>query len=340
MGKRIEKTLKDKVEETILKYQLIEKGDKIVIGVSGGPDSLCMLFLLNEIRKEEKLDLKFDIVVAHINHGIRGKEADLDEEYVKDFCQKMQVEFFSKRIDIKEVAHNKKIGTEEAGREVRYDFFNEIRKKVGANKIAIAHHKNDKVETMLMNLLRGSGITGLKGIEPMKYNLYIRPLIECERQEIEKYCEENSLKPRIDSTNFENIYTRNKIRNVIIPYIQKEFNPNIIQTMDRLSLLVQEEEEYIEKKTKECYYKILLQEIEDEVVLDLKSFCLQEKVIKERILLYTIARILGNTNGISKIHIDDMIQLCNRNVGNKFLTPNSKIKFLIKNQKIFLIKQI
>ena len=229
------------------------------------------------------------------------------------------------------------MGTEEAGRNARYEFFDEILTKTNANKIAIAHNKNDKVETMIMNMLRGSGTAGLKGIEPIKNNKYIRPLIECERNEIEQYCKENNIDARIDRTNFENIYTRNKIRNVVIPYIKNEFNPNIIKTMDRLSQLIKEEDEYLENTVKKIYKELIIEEKENEFVMDLKGFNKQEKVIKSRLLLYTISRLLGSTKGIEKIHIEDVIKLCQNNIGDKYLTPNKNIKVLVKNHKIYFI---
>ena len=138
---------------------------------------------------------------------------------------------------------------------MRYDFFEEVLQKTESNKIAIAHNKNDKIETIIMHLLRGSGLSGLKGIEPIRDNKYIRPLLECERTEIEQYCEDKKLNPRIDKTNFENEYTRNKIRNIVIPYIKKEFNPNIIQTLSRLSDLAADESNYIELQTQKAFEK-------------------------------------------------------------------------------------
>ena len=199
------------VLETIKKHNLIKNGDKLILGVSGGPDSISMLNILNDIRNDKKTQLEFDIIVAHINHLIR-KEAKEDEKYVQKFCEKIGIQFYSKSIDVQKIANNNKIGTEEAGRKIRYEFFDEILKKTNSNKIAIAHNKNDRVETIIMNILRGSGISGLKGIEAIKDNKYIRPLIECERYEIEQYCKENNIEARIDKTNFENIYNRNKIR--------------------------------------------------------------------------------------------------------------------------------
>ena len=342
-----------KVTETIRKFRLIEPGDKLVLGVSGGPDSIAMLNVLIEIcqrcqrnpepmagasqRNPEPLAL----AVAHINHMIR-EEANDDEEFVRSFCKEKNIEFYSKRINVQDLANTMKIGTEEAGRIARYDFFSEVLIKTNANKIAIAHNKNDKIETMIMNMLRGSGVNGLKGIEP-KRGIYIRPLIECNRTEIEQYCEKHSLNPRIDKTNFENDYTRNKIRNIVIPYVKQEFNPNIIETLDRLSELLTDVDEYVEKQVQNEYKNLLIEEnIEGnhkEIVLNLKQFNNQEKVIKSRLVLYTITRLFGSAKGIEKKHIEDIIKLCSNNIGNKYLTPNKNIKILVKNHKIYFTKQ-
>lgn len=354
------KNLKEKVINTIKQYNLLEKGDKVVLGVSGGPDSMCMLDILmklknqyinNNIEKNCQRNpepvANFEIIVAHVNHMIR-EEASEDETYVRNYCEKNNIEFYSKSIDVEKIANNNKIGTEEAGRLVRYEFFNEILNKTNSNKIAIAHNKNDKIETIIMNLLRGSGTRGLIGIEA-KRESYIRPLINCERDEIEKYCKSNNLNPRIDKTNFENIYTRNKIRNVVIPYIKDEFNPNILNTLNRLSELITEEEEYINTQVMKAYKLMVIDErnINNKennnncsVILDLKIFNKQDKVIKSKILLYAITKVLGSSVGIEKIHIEDIIKLCENNIGNKYLTPNKNIKVLVKNHKIYFLKQL
>ena len=327
--------MKNKVINTIKKYNLIQQGDSIVLGVSGGPDSISMLNILNEIKEE----YKFDIYVAHINHMIR-EEANDDEKYVQQYCEENNIAFFVKKIDVLEIAKKEKIGTEEAGRNIRYEFFEEVLQKVGANKIAIAHNKNDKIETIIMNLLRGSGLSGLKGIEPIRDNKYIRPLIECERQEIERYCEQQNLDPRIDKTNFENDYTRNKIRNIVIPYIKEEFNPNIIETLDRLAQVATDESDYIEYQTRKIYEKLLIEKTQEQIILKLKEFNEQEKVIKSRIILLTVKELMGAAQRIEKIHIEDIIKLCKNNVGNKFLTPNKNIKFLVKDKRLYVRKNI
>ena len=325
--------MKENVLETIKKYNLIENGDKIVIGVSGGPDSIALLNMLLEIKKEKIYN--FEIVVCHINHMIR-KEANEDEEYVASFCKKHNIEFFAKRIEIEKISKESKIGTEEAGRNARYKFFYEILEKTSSNKIATAHTANDNAETVLMNIIRGSGTTGLKGIDACRDNI-IRPLIKCGRDQIEKYCEENKLEPRIDKTNFENIYTRNKVRNMLIPYIKENFNPNIVEGINRLSELSKQENEYLEKQTEKIYNKILISAKNDEIILELNEFNLQETVIKNRLVLYTINILFGTRSGIEKKHIEDIIKLCNNNIGNKYLIPNKKVKILVKNKKIFFI---
>ncbi len=325
--------IEEQILSTIKKYNLIEKKDKIICGISGGPDSICMLDVLRKIKQE----LDFEIIVCHVNHMIREESTD-DEKYVENYCKKNQIKYYVKRIDVKKYANNKKQGTEEAGRNVRYEFFEEILNKEKANKIAIAHNKNDKIETIIMNVIRGSGISGLRGIEPKRNNKYIRPLIEIKRQDIEKYCEENNLEPRIDKTNFINDCTRNKIRNVAIPYIMQEFNPNIIETIDRLSIVISEEDDYLNNEIMDIYNKIKIKEEVGYIVLNLKEFNKKDKVIKKRLILYTINKTIGNVQNIDKINIDDIIKLCENNIGNKYLTPNKNIKILVNKNQIFFEK--
>ena len=325
--------LEDKVLNTIKRYEQIKSGDTIVVGVSGGPDSICLLNVLKNLQNE----LKINIVVAHINHMIR-KEADSETVFVQDFCEQRDIKCFVKKADVLQIAKEKKLGTEEVGRKIRYDFFEEVKNIVGGNKIATAHNANDNAETVLMNFLRGSGSTGLKGIEPIRDNKLIRPIIECTRQEIEQYCNEKGLNPKYDKTNQENIYTRNKIRNMLIPYIQENFNPNIIETINRMSNLIATDEMYFKSIVKQSYKETFISRTEKEIILDLKKFNVLEKVISSRLIIYTINELLGTTNGIEKIHIEDVIKLCKNNIGNKYLTPNKNIKIMIKNKKIFFTR--
>ena len=322
--------LKENILKTIKKYNLIEKGDNIVIGVSGGPDSICLLHVLYLLKEQ----LNFDISVAHINHMLR-EEADMETEYVKEFCKILNIQCFVKKEDIEKKSKEEKIGTEEAGRNVRYEFFEEVLQKVGGNKIATAHNSNDKAETVVMNILRGTGISGLKGIEAIRDGKYIRPLIETERKEIEAYCEAHNLNPKFDKTNEENIYNRNKVRNELIPYIQKEFNPNFLKTINRLSEVATEENEYLNKVTEEKFNEICIKN-STSIELNLKKFNNLELVIKRRVILYTINKLTNTTLGIEKVNIDDIIKMCEKNIGNKYLMPTKNIKVGIKNKKIFI----
>lgn len=324
--------LKEEVLKTIETYNLIEKNDKIVIGVSGGPDSICLLHVLYSLK--EKLGI--EIVVAHVNHMLRDV-ADLETEYVQSFCKKLGIECYVKKADILEISKTQKKGTEEVGRQVRYDFFDEVAKKTNSNKIATAHNSNDRAETVILNILRGSGLSGLKGIEPIRDNKYIRPLINTDRQDIENYCNDNKLEPKYDKTNNENIYTRNKVRNTVIPYIKKEFNPNIIKTINRLSSLATEENEYLQAITKQEFENLLIEKTEN-IILDLHKFNSLNLVIKRRLILYTINEVLHTTNGIEKVNIDDIIKLCKNNIGNKYLMPIKEIKVYVKKGKIYFIK--
>ena len=323
--------LEEKVLNTINKYNMIQSGDGIVIGVSGGPDSMTLLNILNNLK--EKLNIK--LYVAHINHSIR-EEADAETEYVKEFCKKIDVEFFAKKVKVEEIAKELKMGTEEAGRNIRYEFFEEVAHKVGANKIATAHNLNDNAETVLMNIMRGTSVSGLKGIDKVRDGKYIRPIIECSRAEIEDYCKEKNLNPRYDKSNNENIYTRNKIRNLLIPFLQKEFNPNIVEGINRLSQIAIEEEQFINKVVENEYEKLQIA-VDNTIILNLKEFNKLDYVIKSKLILYTISKVYGKTSGIEKKHIDDIIKLCDNNIGNKYLTPQKGIKIYVKKGKIFFL---
>ena len=342
----MEEDIINKVKKVIAKHSLIKKDDRIVIGVSGGPDSICLLNILNKLKEQ----LEFEIVVAHVNHMIR-EEADEETEYVEKMCKSMGIKCYIKKTNVIEKANNEKIGTEEAGRKARYDFFEEVLKQTNSNKIATAHNANDNAETVLMNIFRGTGISGLKGIEAIRDNKFIRPLIECERIEIEKYCVDNKLNPKIDKSNFENIYTRNKVRNVVIPQLKKEFNPNIINAINKLSDLATQEESFIQAYIEKIMYeKLVIEQNKDNlndlkiennqqsIIIDLKQFNNLEEFLKSRVIIEIIKMLTGSTQGIEKINVEEIINLCSRNIGNKYLTPNKRLKVYVNKGKAAFIK--
>ena len=228
---------------------MIEKGDSVLVALSGGPDSVCLLHILYSLSKKMNILL----YAAHVNHCLRGEEAIKDEKYAEELCQSLNIPFYCKRVDIKAVSKERGVSTEVAGRDERYKFFNEIKEKLSINKIAIAHNANDQAETLIMRIIRGTGLEGLVGIKPIRDSMYIRPILCLTRKEIEQYCDEQNLKPRIDKTNYEEIYSRNKIRLRAIPFIEENFNKDIVSTLNRLAYMCNMDNEFIESKVDEKY---------------------------------------------------------------------------------------
>ena len=326
MAKRLN-IVEEKFLDTIKNNNLINSGDKIVVGVSGGPDSLTLLTLLNKYKSK----FNYEIIVAHVNHLIRKDSTD-DEQFVENYCKKNEIKFYCKRVNVQEIAKQQKKGEEEVGRNERYKFFDEICEKENANKIAIAHNMNDNAETMLLNLIRGTGLNGLEGIQPSQYNnRFIRPLINCNRNEIEDFCKENNLEPRIDSTNKENIYKRNIIRNKLIPFL-KELNPNIIETLSRTSVIIAENNEFIQKEAQKYFNKIT--ELKSKLVeIDVKEFNKMPIAMQKAIIQLSIEKINGDIRNISKKNIDDIIKLAEKNIGNKYIIYKN-IKAEVKKGKL------
>ncbi len=226
---------------------MIEKGDTVIVGLSGGADSVCLTHALNAIKNEYALKL----TAAHVNHGIRGAEADRDENFCREFCEKLGIRLEILKADIPALSRQKGIGEEECGRLVRYEFFNSLAGKSG--KIATAHNLNDSAETLIFNLARGTALKGAGGIPPVRDNV-IRPLIMTSRNEIEGYCRENQLEFVTDSTNLENEYTRNKIRNKILP-LMREINTEADFALSSFCEYAREDDAFLTELAEEQYEK-------------------------------------------------------------------------------------
>ena len=206
----------------IKNHKLIKKGETIILGFSGGPDSVFLLEILKKYKEE--IDSEIEIILVHINHMLRGEDSDGDEKFSESIAKKNSFKFYSKKINITKISIEEKKGLEEIGREVRHQLFKEIFEKEGGDKIALAHNKDDQIETFLFRLIRGTSLGGLEGIR-MKKMQYIRPIINVFKKEILKYLSENKIEYRVDKTNFENEFTRNSIRLDLIPFIEKRYNP-------------------------------------------------------------------------------------------------------------------
>lgn len=306
-----------KVYNTIEKYKMICQGDSIVTGVSGGPDSMCMLHIL--LRLKDKFDLS--IFAAHLNHQFRGKEADDDAIYVRDICHEWGIQTFIKVFDVPAYAKENGLSSEEAGREIRYELYDEVMKKVGGQKIAVAHNMNDHIETIFMNLLRGSGIEGLKGIEAVRGQI-IRPLINAERDEIEEYCRINKISPRIDKTNLEPIYGRNKIRLELIPYIKDTFNPNIMSTLNRFSDIAVLENDYMDKEAEKSFFEVA-ESYENGIKYCINKLDNLHPALQRRVIRIGLEKLLGSLKGIEYKHIEEILKILHDNTGAAAVLPRN-----------------
>lgn len=322
-----------KVLDTIGQNNMIEKGDRIIVGVSGGPDSMCLLHILNSISEQYCIE----IVAAHINHCLRGEEADRDEEYVREFCNNNNLGFYSIKVDINKLAKEKNLSSETAGREARYSFFEKIMKEINGTKVALAHNANDQCETVLMRIMRGTGIEGLAGIKPVRDNIFIRPLINITRHEIEEYCSLNNLNPRIDKTNLENIYTRNKVRLELIPYIRKNFNEDIINVINRLATNMDMDRDYIESMAEKSFKQYSI--INNDRVIISKDAFKEHRSIVTRMIRYGICTIKGNLYNYEKVHIDEIIELQKNKTGKELLLPGN-IKIINNYSDIHIFKNL
>lgn len=295
-------TLREKVEAFCNEKGLLDKNDRVLVAFSGGSDSLCMLNILMELKSEYGLK----IGAAHINHLLRGEASDADEEFCRMTTDSLGIPFYSLRADADGYAAEKGVSTEVAGREIRYSFFSRIMEDEGYNKCATAHNQNDQGETVLLNLIRGTGLSGLTGISARRDN-YIRPLLSTPRLDIEEYLRNLGIEGRKDATNEENNYSRNKIRNVIIPYIRENFNEDFSTAVYRMAELLEEDSSYLENKARECAERFILEK-SYETMIRKDAFRL-DKAILNRVVLSAVRMVKGDTINIEKVHVDKIVKL-------------------------------
>ncbi len=298
----------EKFKNFIEENNLIEKGDSIVSAVSGGSDSVFMLEMLLAIKDD--YDLK--IIVSHVNHGLRGAEAQRDEDFVKKLAEKNGLIYEVEHIDMAGYAKEHSLTCEEAGRKLRYLFFEEIKEKYKADKVAIAHNENDVAETTFLNIFRGTGLDGLESI-PLRRDFYIRPILCFEKSEILDFLKENNIHYVDDSTNFTNDYKRNMIRNEIIPFIKKNFNENIVSSMSRLASIAKENNLYLEDIISDKYIDI----VKDNTI-SRDEFNNLNHYEKTLVLRKFLRENLNYLNNISKDNIEDMINLIKLDSGKKY----------------------
>ena len=302
-----------KVKSAII--ELIAPGDRVLVAVSGGADSMALLYFLHKFSEE----LGYELVVAHLNHLARGEESDKDADFVEKEAGKLSLPVYVDKIDVKKSLL--KFSFQESARILRYQFLEDVLNSVKGNKIALGHHADDRIETVLMNFLRGTGLRGLAGIPETRGHV-IRPLLSFTRSEIENYLKEQNLSYRTDSSNNETKYLRNKIRHEVIPFLKK-FNPDISGNLLGLAEIARDEEQWMSEKTRELYSELVIPENEV-MCLEISEFESQPPAMKRRLVRGIFYRLKGSFRGITALHVQQVLDLFSRaRVGCSLMLPGN-----------------
>ncbi len=305
------KNLIQSVLNTIKKFRMIDSGDKLLIAVSGGPDSMALLHVLIELSQV----LSFDLTIAHLDHGLRGSDSEKDAKFVKKRALSLNIPFYIEKKDVKSYKKKHRLSLEEAARRVRYDFLDDISAKTRCSKIALGHNADDNAELVLMNMLRGSGPLGLSGIPPVRDKKYIRPLIEITRSEITEFLTNKNIKYVIDKSNKDIKFTRNRIRHNLIPLLKADYNPEIIRALNRFSSVLREDEKWMKSLIEAMYGDLVIKKEPGHILIDIKKILRHEKSAIQRIIRKGIKDVKGNLKGITYDHIikiADFIKIPNK----------------------------
>ncbi len=283
-----------KIKSFIYENKLLDKGDRVMVCLSGGADSVCLLRVLCALKDE----LSLTIFAAHVNHMLRGDESDSDEAFCRNLCKKFGIELSVLRCDVAGEAKRAKESVEAAARRVRYDYFARLKSELKIDKIATAHNKNDNAETSLMHYIRGSGLDGLKGIVPKRADGIVRPVLCAGRDEIEAYLTDIGQQYVTDSTNLCDEYARNKVRLRLLPYLAEEYNPNIINTIADNSLILGLDAQYINAQADKAY-NMIANENDERVCMNVYEYKKLDGAIALRVIKKAIASLKGTDKDIS-----------------------------------------
>jgi tRNA(Ile)-lysidine synthase len=327
--------LESKVIDFIQRCSLISPEEIVVVGVSGGADSVCLLHVLAKWRK----GLGIKLHIAHLNHQLRGVESEADAEYVSNLAGSLGIPITIDRQDVAAYRTERNCSIEEAARELRYAFLARVAREVGANRIAIGHTRDDQVETILMHILRGTGITGLCGLaprSPMAYDrqgiswpakqsnlLVIRPLLDITREETTSYCQEHQLAPRIDSSNLSPSFFRNRLRLQLLPLL-RQYNPSVDQALLRLADIAKEDSALIEQQASGLWDEVARQE-NNTIYLDKKQIASLPIALQRQLLRAAVTKLAGDTRDIEASHIEAARSLLDKPVGKRISLPHGFI---------------
>ena len=321
---KMSKIFEQEISKYIVAFDMIEPGDKVIVGVSGGSDSICLLTVLNKLAK----DWGFGLYAVHVNHMLRGEASENDKKFVMDFCRKNGVPCMAVNVDVRELAENKGMSLEEAGRMARLRVFEEAAKKLYGNtaryncKVALGHHRDDNVETILLNLARGSNLNGITGMSPKNERgqlTLIRPLLCVVKEDIDAYLKNNKILHVEDETNSSDEYARNKIRLNVIPEMMK-VNSRVIEHINDTAGRLTQIAEYVEKQIQTAASGIV-DKRENGFALDVLKLKAEDPAIRSGVVYHCLGMACGTLKDISHVHVNDILSLMDKQTGRKIELP-------------------
>ena len=299
-----------RARRTIRDFGMIAPGEHVVVAASGGADSTALLACLKTLAREMRLTL----TAAHLNHCIRGPEGDADAEFTRQLCETLEIPCVTETIDVKKQAEDSGENLEACARRARYAFLHRAARDAGAQKIAVGHNRNDQAETAIFRFLRGSGIEGLSAVRPVLGDGVVRPLIDCPRELIRRYLEDKNIRWREDSTNAELHYARNRIRLELIPYLEKKFNPRIIDTLARETGIARETWDFIESQSRAALSNLRI-ETEEGISLDAAGLLSLHPALQKQVLRLALKEGLDSPRNIGAAHVENLLTLCKKQTG-------------------------
>jgi len=320
----------EQVRQTIRQFQMFAPGQSVLVAFSGGPDSTALLHLLHALREE----LGLRLFAAHLNHMLRGQEADEDQRSATELCHRLGVPLTVRKVDVRALVRRRRQSVEMVARQVRYEFLEQAAREVGASVIALGHHADDQVETVLLNVFRAAGVEGLAGIPPVRAQ-YVRPLIAVTRAQIERYCQEHQLHPRRDSTNRLPEHKRNLLRISVLPALEQYF-PGLRANLLRLSEIARGDAALLRTQADESLRALALQLAEGRVALDLRRYRLLPPALQRRVAREVIRRVRGDLVGVEMVHVEAVRSLATaRLTGKRLELPGPVLVFVRYNELIF-----
>ncbi len=331
-----EPALKTRVLHFIQEQRLVSKSETLLVAVSGGPDSVCLLHILLQLKDK----LGIELHVAHLNHQLRGADSEADARYVAELARRMGIPVTVEQRDVSSFQVEHRLSPEEAAREVRYAYLAEVARDIGAGRVAVGHTLDDHIETILMHIVRGSGTRGLRGLQPCTEQQFqqnslavIRPLLSARRAETADYCRHHRLEPRLDASNLSLSHLRNRIRLELIPQLLS-YNPEVAEALLRLGQIAHDDLDFISEEGKKQWEKVA-QEQEGAIALEKEPFLKLPLAIKRHLLRMAIEKLIGNLKDIETRHIEQLLGALNKPAGKKISLPEG-LRFIIEYDRFLL----